>query len=303
MSIARYAIISLRLNYFMAYYNPNRSSNWNYGGANWKLSRSKIDLFLECPRCFYMDNKLGVKRPGMPSFQLNKAVDNQLKNEFDVHRANNTAHPLQTEYGIDAKPAQHQMMNIWRENFEGVQFKHAPTGLLVSGAIDDLWIDSKGEYIVVDYKATAKEEVVKELSGEWHEGYKRQMEVYQWLLRQNGLKVSDTGYFVYCTGKYDQPAFDKVIEFDVVLIPYTGKDTWVEPTLLKIKDCLESPNIPASGAACEFCAWYGARTKYEQSSGTAPKPTLPTKIATAKSAVRSKRPAKKAGTDNSSRLF
>lgn len=69
----------------MAEYNPNRSPAWNYGGNNWKLSRSKIDLFVERPRCFYIDNKLGTKRPPIPSFQINKAVDYQLKQEFDVN--------------------------------------------------------------------------------------------------------------------------------------------------------------------------------------------------------------------------
>jgi len=44
------------------------------------------------------------------------------------------------------------------------------------------------------------------LDAEWQDGYKRQMEIYQWLLRQNGLKVSDTGYFVYCNGKTDRKA-------------------------------------------------------------------------------------------------
>lgn len=247
----------------MAFYNPKRASNWNYGGSNWKLSRSKIDLFMECPRCFYIDNKLGTKRPPIPSFLINTAVDHQLKKEFDVHRSNNTAHPLQTEYGIDAKPAPHEKINTWRENFEGVQYFHEPTKLMISGAIDDLWIDSKGEYIVVDYKATAKEAPVTELSGEWHEGYKRQMEVYQWLLRRNGLKVSDTGYFVYCTGKLNQESFDKKIEFDVHLISYTGKDDWVEPVLEKIKACLESSTIPSSGKNCDHCAWYYTRSSYE----------------------------------------
>ncbi len=247
----------------MNFYNPNRSSNWNYGGVNWKLSRSKIDLFIECPRCFYIDNKLGVKRPSIPSFLLNSAVDNQLKNEFDVHRKNQTQHPLQIEYGLDMLPAQHQMIDPWRENFVGVQYLHKPTGLLVSGAIDDLWINSKGEYIVVDYKATAKDEPVKELNDGYHNGYKRQMEVYQWLLRQNGLLVSDTGYFVYCTGKFDQQSFDKTIEFDVVLIPYTGNADWLESTLGDIKKCLEDSSIPASGKFCEYCAWWNARNKYE----------------------------------------
>lgn len=60
-------------------YNPNRSAEWNYGGAKWKLSRSKIDFFFECPRCFYLDNVLGTKRPSFPSFNLNIAVDELFK--------------------------------------------------------------------------------------------------------------------------------------------------------------------------------------------------------------------------------
>lgn len=251
----------------MAFYNPNRSSNWNYGGSNWKLSRSKIDLFRQCHRCFYIDNKLGTKRPSIPSFEINKAVDNQLKQEFDSYRLNDQQHPLQAEYGIDAKPAPHDMLNTWRENFEGVQTLHQATGLIVSGAIDDLWINSNGEYIVVDYKATAKTEPVTKLDSEWHEAYRKQIEVYQWLLRQNGLKVSNTGYFVYCTGKYDQQSFDKVIEFDIVLIPYTGSDDWVEDTLVEIKACLESKAIPKAGKDCEYCMWWYARNKYEQPVG------------------------------------
>lgn len=245
------------------YYNPTRDPNWNYGGNQWKLSRSKIDLFLECPRCFYIDNKLGTKRvPGFP-FALNSAVDHLLKLEFDVHRANGEQHPLQKEYGIDARPVAHDELNEWRRNFGGVKHLHEPTDMLVTGAIDDLWINDNGEYIVVDYKATAKEEAVSELNKPWQDGYKRQMEVYQWLLRQNGLLVSNAGYFVYCTGKLDSKAFDKRIDFDVHLIPYTGSDSWVEETLKDIKACLENDITPDSGKECDHCAYWNARSKYE----------------------------------------
>jgi hypothetical protein len=246
------------------YYKPNRGEAWNYGGKQWKLSRSKIDLFLECPRCFYMDNKLGVKRvPGYP-FSINSAVDHLLKQEFDIHRAKDQQHPLQKEYGIDAKPAPHDELNEWRRNFGGVKYLHEPTGLLVTGAIDDLWINSKGEYMIVDYKATAKDEAVKELDKEWQDGYKRQMEVYQWLVRHNGLKVSDTGYFVYCTGIMDREAFDKRIDFDVNLIAYKGNDSWVEKTLFKIKECLEKDSIPETGDSCDWCAYWNARKELEK---------------------------------------
>ncbi len=257
----------------MAFYNTKRSSAWNYGGSNWKLSRSKIELFTNCQRCFYIDNKLGLKRPSMPSFLINTAVDHQLKNEFDTYRKAGKAHPFQEEFKIDAIPAPHEMLDLWRANFDGVQYHDPKTNMVISGAIDDLWINSKGEYIVVDYKATAKEEPKKELTvGGFDDAYRKQMEIYQWLLRKNGLKVSDTGYFVYCTGRHDQPSFDKVIEFDVNLIPYTGSDSWVEQVILNIKDCLESSTIPASGAECEHCMWFNARVGLEglkiQSSST-----------------------------------
>ncbi|OGL83484.1 hypothetical protein A3B32_00050, partial [Candidatus Uhrbacteria bacterium RIFCSPLOWO2_01_FULL_53_9] len=189
------------------YYSVPRKADWNYGGKLWRLSRSKIDLFLECPRCFWLDNVKGIKRPPGFPFNINSAVDTLLKTEFDVHRAKGEQHPLQKAYGISARPAAHEHIDVWRENFKGVATHHAPTGLVVSGAIDDLWIDDDA-YIVVDYKATAKSEPVTELNEDWHIGYKRQMEIYQWLLRQNGLTVSDTGYFVYCTGRPNEPAFD-----------------------------------------------------------------------------------------------
>lgn len=112
------------------YYNPKRGPLWNYGGPKWKLSRSKIDLFVECPKCFYIDNKLGTKRPGGFPFNLNSAVDALLKKEFDTHRKSKTPHPLMLEYGIDAIPFSHQDMDTWRENFEGVQFKHK-TGMTI----------------------------------------------------------------------------------------------------------------------------------------------------------------------------
>jgi len=124
--------------------------------------------------------------------------------------------------------------------------------------LDDLWQNSKKEFIVVDYKATAKNEEITKLDKSWHEGYKRQMEVYQWLLRQNGYKVSDTGYFVYCNGRANNEAFDGKLEFDVTLIPYDGDDGWVEPTVKEIHKCLKSDKVPESGEDCDYCAYRDA---------------------------------------------
>ncbi len=235
-------------------YNPKDSKPF-------KLSRSKIEFFTECPKCLYLDRRLGVGRPPGYPFNLNSAVDALLKKEFDIHRAKKIPHPLMKTYKVDAIPFEHEMMDEWRRNFGGVQYLHEPTNFIITGAVDDLWISPKKELIVVDYKATSKKDQIT-LDAEWQMGYKRQMEIYQWLLRNLGFKVSNTGYFVYCNGKTDRKAFDGKLEFDVDLIAYTGNDEWVEDTLKKIKKCLNG-KMPKAGPDCDYCTYREAVQKIE----------------------------------------
>ncbi|HYF05207.1 MAG TPA: PD-(D/E)XK nuclease family protein [Patescibacteria group bacterium] len=218
-----------------------------------KLSRSKIDLFVECPRCFYLDRRLGLGRPPGFPFNLNSAVDHLLKKEFDIHRAGATTHPLMSHYGVDAVPFSHPLMDQWRENFKGIEFLHEPTNLLITGAVDDIWQSSSGELMIVDYKATSKETEVT-LDAPWQDGYKRQMEIYQWLFARNGFPVAKTGYFVYCNGKRDAEAFDGKLEFEVKLIPYEGATEWIESVLEKIKGCLDG-GLPSANTTCDYCLY------------------------------------------------
>jgi len=248
------------------YYNAKRSRNIFDPSSDepFKLSRSKIDSFLNCPRCFYLDRRLGVdKPPGFP-FALNSAVDFLLKKEFDIHRAKGTIHPLMEKYGIDAIPFKHKDLDEWRENFVGVRYHHKPSNFIVTGAVDDVWVTPSGELIVVDYKATSKEGELS-LDADWQIAYKRQMEIYQWLLKMNGHKVSVTGYFVYCNGRKDETAFDGKLEFDVVVLPYKGDDSWIDGVLIDAKKCLSEEHIPKPSPDCDYCSYVSA--VYEVSEG------------------------------------
>lgn len=219
---------------------------------------------MQCPRCFWLDTRLKIKRPDSPPFNINKAIDELFKKEFDGYRTKGEAHPIMIENGVAAVPFVHEKMDEWRENFVGVVSIHEPTNLHVFGAVDDLWVTEDGQVIVVDYKATAKDKEVS-ISAGWQISYKRQMEVYQWLLRQNGFTVSPTGYFVYTNGRFDMDGFNDRLEFKTKLIPYTGDDSWVEPTLLKMKQCMDGDMPPMGdsimGGPCDFCMYARARTE------------------------------------------
>ncbi len=232
----------------------------------YKISRTKIELFTQCPRCFWLDARLGIKRPSTPPFNINKAIDELFKKEFDIYREQQKPHPLMKDNGIKAIPYNHKDLDKWRHNFTGIVHLHKPTNLHVFGAVDDLWVDKEGSVIVVDYKATAKDKPVTKLGpvGGWQDMYRRQMEVYQWLLRKNDLKVSDTGYFVYATGTTDRDGFNNVVEFETHVFPYTGNSDWVDDTLIRMKKCLEGDipevGVAAMGGPCEHCEYAKART-------------------------------------------
>ena len=238
------------------FYTPKRTYDIYNPSSKlpFKLSRSRIENFVSCPRCFYIDRRLGIDKPPPYPYTLSSAVDKLLKKEFDIHRAEGTAHPLMKHYKIDAIPISDKLIDDWRNTKVGIRHLHKPTNLLVFGGVDDIWIDPKGKLIIVDYKTTAKEREIN-IDAPWQMSYKRQLEIYQWLFKQNGYEVSDTAYFVYCNGRLDKQAFDAKLEFRIKVIPYKGSSEWVDEALVKIKECLDSNDLPKASPNCDYCAY------------------------------------------------
>ena len=104
----------------------------------YKLSRSRIENFCKCKKCFYLEEKLGISKPAQFPFNLNNAVDELLKNEFDNFRGTKDNHPLIVEYGIDAKPFEHPEIENWRTRNKGIGFLDNDTNLYFYGLVDDV---------------------------------------------------------------------------------------------------------------------------------------------------------------------
>jgi len=226
--------------------------------APFNVSRSKIDFFLECPQCFYLDRKLGISRPGIPGYTLNMAVDTLLKKEFDILREQKRPHRLMTEFRIDAIPFWHQDLHIWRDDVNkkvGASVLHKETNLNICGIVDDVWVNIKTDQLhIVDYKSTSTDYPIS-LDGEYKEGYKRQMEIYRWIFQKMGFNVSDIGYFFYVNAIKKKPVFNGKLEFEAIILPHKGDNSWVEKTIFDIKKTLDSNKIPESSPGCEYCGY------------------------------------------------
>ncbi|MEX2210022.1 MAG: PD-(D/E)XK nuclease family protein [Patescibacteria group bacterium] len=181
-------------------------------------------------------------------------MDELLKKEFDRHRKAQTKHKICEQFGVDAIPLNHEKLDIWRHNFAGLETLHKPTNLLIFGAVDDIWVNPAGEWIVVDYKATSKRAEIT-LDTKWGKGYKRQLEIYQWILKQNGEPVSETAYILYCNNILDREDFDNRLDFEVSMFKHEGDTSWVEPKIIEAHKALVSGQIPSPAEDCEYCAY------------------------------------------------
>ena len=202
----------------------------------------------------------------MVPLTLAVATDALLKNEFDAIRVSGGAHAIWQRENLPVRAYQHADMDLWRNNFKGVRVTHS-TSATVFGAVDDIWQNLKtGELHIVDYKSTSKQGEPSLDSG-FGAGYKRQMEIYQWLFRQAGFAVSNTGYFLYVNGSKVGGFYDAdgagVMRFATTLIAYDGDDGWVDDAVNAAVACLQSDELPDRGQDCDNCRYYDQRAQIE----------------------------------------
>ena len=233
-----------------------------------ELSRSKVDLFLQCPRCFYIDRseKYRISRPSGPMSYIPTALDILLKNEFDKNRSSQTVHPYCKDHDIDLIPFQHEEIKDWQNNRKGIRYHDPDTNFILYGAIDDCWTDNNGKLFVADYKTTTvsydkktNEPLAASLDekGAAHKyWYKKQVEFYQWLFTKKDFNVSTTAYFVFCSAFYkDIENFNEELKFKIEILSYEGNYSWVDNTIMEIRKTLDSDEVPKSNPNCKHCIY------------------------------------------------
>ena len=226
-----------------------------------KLSRSTVEKYLSCPRCCVLDKKYQISPPSLP-FTLNMAVDNLCKNEFDYYRKIQEPHPLFIENEIDAVPFRHQKLDEWRSNFKGIRYRSKDYNYDFGGAVDEVWQKKNGDLIIVDVKATSKNNfnwIETFNKYEYAKAYKRQLEMYQWLFKKNGFKVSDEAFLLYFNARKNEEFFNNQLKFDPHFIKIKCSTSWVEQKIIETVTLLRSDSLPKPSFNCEYCNYLKKR--------------------------------------------
>ncbi len=214
------------------------------------LSRSQLDLFTACPRCFWLRNRHGVKQPKSLPFALNNAMDGLLKAEFDEYRAAGTLPPILAECGVQATLFKDtEKLEEWRNNFRGLRWKDPKTGHTLYGAIDDLLEFPDDSLAVVDYKSSgAKEATV-------YPSYQLQMDVYTFLLQRLGYRTAPKAYLAFFIAVKDD-GFKGRLPFRAQLLEISPEPDRVQDLFKQAVALAQSDKEPEPGAECDLCRWH-----------------------------------------------
>jgi CRISPR/Cas system-associated exonuclease Cas4 (RecB family) len=224
-----------------------------------QLSPSSLDLFLECPHCFWLDKKMGIRRPPPYPYALNAAVDLLLKKEFDEYRAKNEPHPLLAEHGLSAKLFGNQkLLDQWRNNFSGIRYFDAGLGATIFGAVDDVLEFEGGKLAPLDYKSTGSNQA------NIYDRFQLQMDVYTYLLERNGFSTPRKGYLAFYIVEKSK-GFNGHLPFRKELQEVETNPDDIPQLFKEAVAVLKRVVPPPHSKDCKFGNWLNQVSKFNQS--------------------------------------
>ena len=229
-----------------------------------KISRSGLKLFLECPRCFWLDVHHHIKRPPGYPFTLSIAVDYLVKKEFDTYRAEGTLPPVLINAGIkDAKLYNGEYLSEWRNNFKGIAYEDEKFNAILYGAVDDVLEFSDSSLGVIDYKSSGAREITI------YDDYQKQMDVYNYILKQKGYETYPEAFFVfYKVIKEGETGFGNALKFTEEVRPVKVNTGWVGPAFEAAVELARSDSVPESGTNgkdghCDHCHYVEMASQHQ----------------------------------------
>lgn len=216
---------------------------------SYKLSPSSLNLMQECPRCFWLDKHDIWKRPSGAFPSLPSGMDRVLKAHFDKFMKQGKLPPelCEAKNKSECKNLrlfdEENLLSVWRNNFKGISWTDKK-GNTLHGAVDNILVNKKNEkLIVLDYKTRGFP-----LKEDTHEHYQLQLDVYNFLLRQNEYETENFAFLLFYVPKEvletGEVVFDtELVKMDVSAI--NGGRVFKEAINLLNSDCPKE--------VCEWC--------------------------------------------------
>lgn len=212
-----------------------------------------LNLFKECPRCFWLHFNEKVHRPRGIFPSLPSGMDLVIKKYFDNYRGELPPEIEGKVEGVLVKDL--KLMEKWRNWRTGLEYHDKELDAVLFGALDDCLIDND-YYISLDYKTRGS----APKDGDSEKYYQTQLDTYNFLLETNGYKTKDFAYLVYYYP--EEVRKDGMVKFNIKPVKVNTDLNRAKKRFQDAVELLKGP-IPKHHSDCEYCSWISDRLGFE----------------------------------------
>lgn len=201
------------------------------------LSPSSLNIFRDCPRCFWLQVNCNIRRPRGAFPSIASGLDRVIKEYFNTYRTREVLPPL-LNGKIEGKLIPQLPPKLYFNDYA----KNAS----LMGMLDECLILSGNIYAPLDYKTRGS------FTEDVHPAYQLQMDVYTLLLEKNNHKTNSLAYLLYFV-----PNTGKLHEGIPFNVKFMEVKTSIERALDIFHKALEllRGQMPESSPNCEYCNW------------------------------------------------
>jgi CRISPR/Cas system-associated exonuclease Cas4 (RecB family) len=204
-----------------------------------KLSPTSLNLFLECPRCFWLYINKNLKRPSIPVATITTGLDKVIKEHFNLYRAKGVLPPL-LQNKIPGKLMRDLPKRGW------LDFTDNKIEATLGGYLDECLDLGDNLYAALDHKTRGSK------PENTHKAHQFQMDVYTFLLEQNRFPTKRLAYLIYYIPK--EVASKETIGFEVAPVEIKTNPEYAQKVFYDAIATLKK-SIPPPHQDCGFCKW------------------------------------------------
>ena len=204
-----------------------------------KLSPTSLNLFLECPRCFWLYVNKNIKRPSIPVATITTGLDKVVKEYFNLYRTKDVLPPI-----LEDKVPGRLIRNLPNKGW--LEFVDNKIEAKLGGYLDECLDLGENFYAALDHKTRGRR------PESTHRAHQFQMDVYTFLLEQNNMPTRKLAYLIYYIPKAVNSA--KSIEFEAFVSQIKTEPERAKEVFSEGASLLKQP-IPLASGDCAFCNW------------------------------------------------
>lgn len=201
------------------------------------LSASSLNLFIECPRCFWLEQNKKLKRPRGPFPSIAIGLDSIVKKYFDNYRRTEQLPPLLGEK-LKGRLIDFLPKSLW--------YNLPPLSASLLGKLDECIVDEEGYYLALDHKTRSSS------PSSIHGAFQLQLDIYTLLLLKNNFKTRNIGFLVYYIP--EEGLLHQGFPFKVEIKKITTNPERAEEIFRKAVGILRQ-DLPQASENCEYCNW------------------------------------------------